>query len=155
MQAEEMMDRQSGGRSSVYLIRVRRTIRVIALSLVIAGFGTTAAQAEVCKYLGGDRDLGPCIEFKNQGGGNNFDLWCQQGPTSRSHKIILNNGDRFTCRASAARPNALVGKTIYNNHRDNWNFECDIGEKHIVILSRRGTHGLQGTWVDVCRRLSW
>lgn len=124
----------------------------IALALVISGFGTTAALAEVCQYSDGTRDLGPCMQFENSGSANNYDLWCYYGPTSRSHKIVMNHTDSFTCRV----PDEMwrnAAKTYYNDLNKHWIFGCDDDEKHVVKLIRTGAPGEDGTWETECRAL--
>ena len=96
---EEEMDRPND--RIAYLKRARRTIRAVALGLVVSGFGTTAALADVCQFSDGSVTYGPCVQFENKT--SRYNLYCLQGPTSKSHKIIINPGDSFTCKVPTNR----------------------------------------------------
>lgn len=88
-----------------------RTIGIAAALALFAGlmliaFGMAApntALAGVCVYSDGTTDNGPCLEVRNGYDYANrtpLDLWCQNGPTSSTHKIILRGSDSFTCKGN-------------------------------------------------------
>ena len=130
---------------------VRRTSRAVALGLVVSAFGTTAAFADRCQYSDGGSDYGPCMQFENNSDGNNFDLWCQRGPTSSSHKIVMEDGDSFTCKVPGDGIN--IGRTLYNNIERNWDYNCPPGAKRIVKLAAPGSPGKDGRWETECKGL--
>lgn len=144
-----------------YLKKARRQLLAGALTfgLVLSGLGATAALAEVCRYSDGRRTLGPCMQLENGGNANHFDLFCQQGPTSTSHRIHMNRGDSFTCRVERNRIGQIAAKINYNGNWTDWTFACSANQKNKVRLTSAGSGGYAGTWssecVDLAPSLRW
>lgn len=120
--------------------------------VVLAGLGAataTPASAQVCQYATGNpsRDLGPCMQFDNSAG-DDYHLYCYRGPTSDTHRIIIDSGDSFTCRVPKDDPDCCnIANTNYNNVRRLWNYSCTPNQKQIVKLTGRGG---AGTWSVEC-----
>ena len=84
-------------------------LRLLPLSGVLSllfAFAAAEALAGACRYSDGTTDDGPCLEVVNghsRGSRATANVWCQYGPTSRSHKIVLRAGDHFTCKRPSSQ----------------------------------------------------
>lgn len=132
-----------------------------------------SALAAQCQYGGGGAsDSGPCMQFVNATSGDGrlgFDLWCQQGYTSTTHKIIMRPGDSFTCKVTdidSAVARARLGKNwrSYDAQIGGWVSEWAVRESEFQWSC--GTPGIgvsseqknvvelndDGDWVYSCER---
>ena len=117
---------------TVSIFSLPRAAALAVLALLFAVAGPTPALAERCQYSSGATDLGPCVQFQNDSSGGNFDLWCKQGPTPSSQKIIMRDGDSFTCKVENG--NAEVATTNLDNNWRSWGYSCSGSKKRTVIL---------------------
>lgn len=133
-------------------MKIRSCVFRLAVVAALGAATATPASAEVCQYATGNpsRDLGPCMQFDNSAG-DRYDLYCYEGPTADTHKIIIDSGDSFTCRVPSDDPDCChIALTNYNNHRRLVNYTCTPDQKQIVKLTERGGGG---TWSVECRDL--
>ena len=117
----------------------RQAAHAVAVGLVLclAWFGAAPALADRCQFSDGTTSHGPCMQFENNLGHTslNFDLWCLQGPTSSTHKIIMRGNDSFTCKVPASWGSTNIGKTIFSGDTENWTFSCQSKEKEKIRLT--------------------
>lgn len=90
------------------------TAAIFAAALLVPASDTAASWR--CLYSDHTVDNGPCLTVINQNwrddiGSREMNLWCHSGPTSRSHKIILQPDDRFVCRGSGTSTTVTVQRT--------------------------------------------
>ena len=86
---------------------MRNSLTVAALAAascwMVLALATPAA-AGVCTYQDGHTasNDGPCVRVENGHpsgpGSREMNLWCLHGPTSTTHKIVLQPGNYFTCK---------------------------------------------------------
>ena len=131
-----------------------RTAAAGVLALLLAAAAVPdPALADECVYNDGSSDLGPCMQFENGmplSTDRNLDLYCQQGPTPSSQKIVMRPGDDFTCKVENRNTPAAV--TDFNNTRFSWNYRCGIGstQKNKVRLYGDAYPDFEERWRSSC-----
>ena len=119
---------------------------VLALLLAVAAPGT--APAGQCVYSNGDTDDGPCMRFVNYAFADDFDLWCKQGPTASSTRIVVRHAESFTCRV--ANRSTEVAETSYNGNRETWSYTCGQTSTRIRRAKLDWDGDGQGIWSADC-----
>ena len=116
---------------------------VVLTALLLPGSGL----ANQCVYSDGNNDNGPCVEVRNELGGLGFqsmNLWCHNGPTPRSQKIVLRDWptpDSFTCKGVAgAGTTVTIQRTKIGCDSCDLTYSC---EGKIVLKLVKVTKGNQ------------
>ncbi|MDE0004209.1 MAG: hypothetical protein OXQ29_16085 [Rhodospirillaceae bacterium] len=121
---------------------------VLFASLLLTAVADDAlATGGACVYHN-QRDDGPCIVAKNSLAVRYRDpemnVWCVNGPTTSSHKIVLEAGDSFTCKTrSIDIQNSQSGYP----HRTRFNVPCN-NHRHRSFIRLRTYETGPGKYIE-------
>ena len=140
-------------RKTVSISSLPRVAAIGVLALPFAAAAPGPALADECVYDNGTSDHGPCVQFENrlsQDTRKNFDLYCQQGPTPPSQKIIMRPGDSFTCQVKN-RDNEAASTNLNDNWKS-WSYLCGAESTQKYKVKLLGSRG-GGRWQTSCHDL--
>ena len=127
--------------------RIFRNLSLPGAAGLLALAFAAPAFAEQCVYSDGTSGIGPCVQYENGTLFYSYDLYCQQGPTPSSQKIIIRSGDSFTCRVTNRGQQAA--STNFNNNWESRSYVCGptSTQKQKFRLSSGGGAGF---WTRTC-----
>ena len=125
-------------------------VGAVAALLLLSASGTALAWR--CWYSGGGWDQGPCVtvvngNFRDDIGSREMNLWCHNGPTSRSTKIILQPFDYFVCRGSGDSTNVTVQRTQAGCNYCDFTLNC-AGHEYLILEYRDGDETFERSSCD-------